>query len=793
MSGSGPYTVASSIKDDGAVEQGTTSHSHVAGTKQSAVNHIIRSAALALMRASVTVNDLGASGTITFVPVEPGPGLTLDPPYTIPWTRASGVISYDVDDNSGTIGSGSVTFQATDAGGDALNTLREIAREVVSASFIVDDMSDDTLSIGVGDYGDDTLDAPYTCEITVTGAGPYNVAYVIKNGSASTIDSGNDDYTAGTEARLVYEDLLVIGRAAVDAENAVSDLSASISVTRNSTDNVLDMGFDKYNGMLRCPSPNGGTGFFRLEKRASDNRWLFVSPLGNYLWLTSIQNCRSVPTAIRDSRYSGDDDNFYAHRNKMMMAWGINALGEYSSTYGMPFGVWGGSDYTIPQIPTALFINTLINSMRGTLYDRAYAANLDQPVKDVISGVPVATYGGWRGSPLVDAYDDTRLQAASRNCFYYWQGDTRSQTGAWRRQTSNPDAGVIGNPWCTVITLDDADYLFGFKGAGDGDVNTYPHPVFLVACTKPEYGADEYPSGFAGPWSDAELYAKTAWSDWLQTQYATIGDLNTAWATSSYYTTFGTTGTFGTGTGILDEDGRHAWCGTDPYMLSDANANFRADCDLFLREFSRTYVENVYQPIKDVDPDHLIAGPDAIQNYGEPTRENIIKGMDDAGLIDVWILNYDRDDTGSETYRRSMVANKQVYDWTGKPCYLSGGLSAQADSPKSAYDPKIADFPTQEDRGQGWIDFVEAVFAAQATNGDYYCVGFNHWELHDNSGEGYNYGFISDPEGNPYDGVHCVTGSPVDAWGYTMGGELANYGDFLTSVTDSLNWVRSQM
>src|ERR1022692_5353139 len=50
---------------------------------------------------------------------------------------------------------------------------------------------------------------------------------------------------------------------------------------------LVSMGLDLYGGLTAMASPNGATGYFRVEKDAK-NRWLFVSPLGNYFWLMSI-------------------------------------------------------------------------------------------------------------------------------------------------------------------------------------------------------------------------------------------------------------------------------------------------------------------------------------------------------------------------------------------------------------------------------------------------------------------------------------------------------------------------
>src|SRR4051812_25145073 len=45
---------------------------------------------------------------------------------------------------------------------------------------------------------------------------------------------------------------------------------------------------DAFGGIVGATSPNGASGHFRVEKY--QNRWLFVSPAGNYLWMKAVQS-----------------------------------------------------------------------------------------------------------------------------------------------------------------------------------------------------------------------------------------------------------------------------------------------------------------------------------------------------------------------------------------------------------------------------------------------------------------------------------------------------------------------
>ena len=96
----------------------------------------------------------------------------------------------------------------------------------------------------------------------------------------------------------------------------------------------------------------------------------------------------------------------------------------------------------------------------------------------------------------------------------------------------------------------------------------------------------------------------------------------------------------------------------------------------------------------------------------------------------------------------------------------------------------FADYATQGLRGQQYATDQQAILNAQGGNGDYYIVGTSFWSLTDNSSEDTNWGLISYSD-NAYDGKCAVIAPGTDQYGYPCGGEVANYGDFLDSVTQS--------
>ena len=161
-------------------------------------------------------------------------------------------------------------------------------------------------------------------------------------------------------------------------------------------------------------------------------------------------------------------------------------------------------------------------------------------------------------------------------------GHHRSQLGGGKHCASWESSVVVflGGfntiPWIAAISLGDADQVFMFKGNGTR-YPEYPHPAMVVATNAFNYNLPPV----NGNWQRPILYSKAAWTcnaiandpqnfppgqSFLERKYGTIDALNQAWGTGNFYTSFCDDGGFGTGTGVLDEDGQHtAWFGTDYY------------------------------------------------------------------------------------------------------------------------------------------------------------------------------------------------------------------------------------
>ncbi len=220
-----------------------------------------------------------------------------------------------------------------------------------------------------------------------------------------------------------------------------------------------------------------------------------------------------------------------------------------------------------------------------------------------------------------------------------------------------------------------------------------------------------------------------------------------------------------------------------PYTNTGASAGVQTDLDAFLYQFAKQYAQAAVTAIRAVDTNHLIFGPAALNNYGAKARDQILQGISDGG-VQVFQFNYNPNYGGAADLAGSMAENNQSYDLIGKPAFIWYSVTAQADSDMSGKTSfALPDLPTQVQRGAQYqtVD-IPAFLNALGSNGDHYVIGLDWWELVDNPGEGINWGLTSRLD-NAYDGKEAIVALGLDPWGFTTGGEAANYGDFLSSAT----------
>ncbi len=280
--------------------------------------------------------------------------------------------------------------------------------------------------------------------------------------------------------------------------------------------------------------------------------------------------------------------------------------------------------------------------------------------------------------------------------------------------------------------------------------------------------------------SDATYYVKQALSTYLQTKYGTIAALNTAWSTT--YTTFltsdsggtsgianGTYASYGTGTGLLDENGSHIISGAQQLRCSGSggngpstvdnwakNAQIQTDVEAFMaQDFAptRANIEKtaylaacgatcppLFYPLYD--------GP----GYIYSAMESYFSGF--------WI------GFGVEQNNETLASDE------AEVAYIAGNTTAPlivADYIQSNADSQIGGHCGACSSGYGWgcqatqaakasnmVAFWQDILPLKNTNGKYAVVGLEHWSMYDSLSQCFGPGLFSLND-NPYDGSQAST------------------------------------
>jgi hypothetical protein len=260
----------------------------------------------------------------------------------------------------------------------------------------------------------------------------------------------------------------------------------------------------------------------------------------------------------------------------------------------------------------------------------------------------------------------------------------------------------------------------------------------------------------------------------LQGRYGTLAVLNAAYGTS--YTEWGTNGS----TGVLDETG------LGDYLTGSPNPTIKADQDVFLYQIARKYFEVTTTAFRTYRPNFLILGPMFSTWYTAP-RDEVMDAAKD--LIDVFGVGGAAD-------------HEYIYNYTGKPILVyTTWVTAEPDSPlltpcvsvPQGYD-KCRD--TQEERGELYRERLIEWKDKAAAGGDRYVVGIQWWKWSDNGPdywlEQQNFGFVSIKD-NAYDGVEARIATGTDSNGYAVGGEIANYGNYIGTVISANQQVMFEL
>lgn len=642
----------------------------------------------------------------------------------------------------------------------------------------------------------------------------------------------------------------------VTVSDSASPTPASVTQAYNLT---VTAETDQYGGLTALPSPNGGTGYFRLEKFG--NRWLFVTPAGNGMFSTAVslvtptslgsdQSGNAYPAYVQQ-KYAigqGPKDGFTDWKSRWayytrerLKSWGFNTISTFSYYPAIPD--YSTDPPTLPPLgsePSNLMPHWVTKRNAGDAMRYGAVKNIYGPIFSQF----------W--TPYFPDVFDPRFAS-------YVQSEAATSE-SWG-----------DSPWVIAVFMDQTDQMRGVESG-------HPHLGFMVAATNFQMASDANAYGGAQTYTDTEMYSKYALRDFLISEYnGDITKLNTAWGTS--YSTWDDAGGWGTGSGFLDESG--AGLGTSWKTADPQKAGYpavRTDLDNFAVTLMRQFYSTVFNAYKQYKPHALLAtnnmstpkpyvyqglmSADGTQVY----TDLITVGNDPNAAAEYAILqrpfyaalpyataendsplgvkgtvdSFTFDDTlnGGTVYITCTACN---FWWAGNPnCKLNGyvqlqfsslptvitqGTSQQSQffrvmkwiSPtqvaiaqssyfngtysqlkaaikagdtfkRVVYFHPEGPFDTQEARAQGYGDSVTQLAGTRAANGDAFYVGVNHWDLADEGWvgyfEAYNFGLVTLRD-NAYDGVQAAKASGVDQWGFPVGGETDNYGNFLDGVRNA--------
>jgi hypothetical protein len=505
---------------------------------------------------------------------------------------------------------------------------------------------------------------------------------------------------------------------------------------------------DRFGGFTELPVSGGATGNFHLGTLG--NRWVLVTPLGNAFWMLSVDNCTGnvIPeqeTALQNKYgqpWWTNGGKFFKQIVIRLRSWEFNTLGEYAAIIAWP----GVNPDSMPFIQ-------IINPSRLGLLNNSITQSVGGSIKDIIDCTDPAIYNGWRGNGFPDAFDPM-FPEIIKECI--------------KQNNQQNKINIKTTPWLIMTSMDDRDNLVGF-----GPASTHPHLGWIAAVTAPIKNKS---TKYNVSYTDTLVHTKFALQAFLQSKYETINALNNAWGAT--YTTWDSDGGWPNGKGFLDESGRNSWIGKDFYNLQTATLAVRNDLDSFLVLLADNYFSVSSTVIKASIPGKLVCGPSSINIK---TRPSIL--IEEGKYVDV-ISGDSAPDSTSSNYDVAAI-----YNITGKPFYDGKYITANKDSPLSAYQGNIPnDYPTQEQRGTAYAESINNDLGCRGKDGKCPVIGSGWWSWTDSPGEKMNWGLVTILD-NAYDGIEARKEAGTDKWGYSTGGESKDYGNLLTAMLQAHSWV----
>ncbi len=540
---------------------------------------------------------------------------------------------------------------------------------------------------------------------------------------------------------------------------------------------------------------NGPASHFYTQKIG--DRWWICDPAGNGFFLKGVwdmvPNVNDATATAIQNKYAAPRSSWMANwalqQVNRLQSWGFNTVADYGHSElwpGTTDPAWGTTGNTIPvKLPFAYTEQTTHEAfVNGGNVCGASA------LKDMMNGTGAA-YTGYRYG--YGDYFDPNFKNCVKNLI---SSDTYGLQLALNSGNS---------PYLIYVTIDESDET-GFLDAGPDfptvdNVNTglvsaghnAANVAWITLITAPTQTSN---SSQGVTYSDTTNYTKQKLGSWLSARYgASISALNTAWG--SNYTSFGTDGGWGVGSGVLDEDGtcparasgQACWVGNG-FTLAGETATMQADMNAFYVLYLDQYFSVEATQFHTYAPGVMLQAE--VGSWGAPPPRQVLTEM--AKYIDLPLMGMTpasvcvncTDQQARIDFTAQYLGDRPWVNWEG--------FFAAADSAESASATQNAAYATQSERGAGYQTAVNAMVSAKTTAyGSYPIVGFDWWCLYDMNGQTANWGLLT-PLDNAYDGKSAtIVGTGKDQWGYSTGGEAANYGDFLTDVTQTNQAVYDTM
>ena len=265
-------------------------------------------------------------------------------------------------------------------------------------------------------------------------------------------------------------------------------------------------------------------------------------------------------------------------------------------------------------------------------------------------------------------------------------------------------------------------------------------------------------------YTDTTNYSKKKLIDNLKAKYVTIANLNAAWNTGGYYTSFDSDGGWGVGTGVADEDGLRprAWFGAgsathvghsvqsqnNVVNSMSWNANVKIDLDQIYSESVAAWLKPAWDAIKAKDPGLLFA---PVNNWGIPMRSAAIGPLSQysdfftgGSLVNIRAdVDYPASIAGPHmNWMYSVIPKPHIAGWYSAPgrhdsClyYLGNNYTLSHTNSALNENNKLRNF----------------TFAYQTDSGIYPHIGYTKWGYNDQRNESLAWGLISLND-NPYAG-----------------------------------------